>query len=95
MRRGSSIEKGTTMKKAILAVTCLVAGGAWADDADLSRAVAVDEIDERISVIEVIDVTAEKPPAAEARPDPEIDAILEAADALEEPEETGQACRPL
>ena len=83
------MEKKMTMKKAILAITCLVAGSAWADDADLSGAVAVDEIDERISVIEVIDVTAEKPPPAAARPDPEIDDILEAADALEEPEETG------
>ena len=77
------------MKKMALVLICLGATSAWAEDEDVSAAIAVDELNERLSVIEVIDVTAEKPPAStEDEPDEDIDAILDAADALdnEDPE---------
>ena len=63
---------------------CMAASLAWAQDADET---AVDEVDLRISVLEVIDVTAEKTPAVSTdEPDADIDAILDEVEALEDDE---------
>lgn len=73
------------MRKTILAVFCMAASLAWAQDSDDTRTDTVTQVDLRISVIENIDVTAEKEPVESIdEPDAEIDAILDAADALEE-----------
>jgi hypothetical protein len=85
--RDSSDAKEKTVKKTVFAAFCMAASLAWAQDDDVASAVAVDEVDERISVIEVIDVTAEKPPTLSAdEQDPDIDAILDEAEALEDEE---------
>ena len=76
------------MKKTAIAIYILFAGTASAQDERASRAVAIDDVEERISVIEVIDVTAEKPPAlVPEETDADIDAILDEAEALEDDEE--------
>ena len=73
------------MKKVLITVLCMVAGIAWAQDEDASRAVAIDNVEERISVIEVIDVTSEKPPTSVAEEaDEDIEAILDEAEAMED-----------
>ena len=73
------------MRTILVSLLLMTAGVAWAEDADVAGAVAVDQLNERLSVIEVIDVTAEKPPLAiDEESDPDIDAILDEAENLEE-----------
>ncbi len=75
------------MKKLILAVFCLAAGLAWAQDSNETQSEDDNSVDLRVSVLEVINVTAEKTPAASAdEPDAELDAILDEVAALEEDE---------
>jgi hypothetical protein len=77
-----------TMKTTVVAVFCLAASLAWAEDDGDSGTEATGEVDLRVSVIENIDVTAEKAPAIDAEEtDAAIDAILEVADSLEEDKE--------
>lgn len=73
------------MRKLFLAVFSLAAGVAWAQDSNETNAEEDNKVDLRVSVLEVIDVTAEKTPSASAdEPDADLDAILEEAAALEE-----------
>ena len=75
------------MKKIVFTVFCLAASFAWAQDGDETEAKDVENVDLRVSVIENIDVTAEKTPAVSAaEPDADIDAILDQAEALEDAE---------
>jgi hypothetical protein len=75
------------MRKLFLAVFSLMAGVAWAQDGNETKTEDDNKVDLRVSVLEVIDVTAEKTPAASAdEPDADIDAILDEAAALEEKE---------
>jgi hypothetical protein len=73
------------MKKIFIAVFCLGASMAWAQDGDETKAAEEEGIDLYISAIENIDVTAEKP-MVEIVDDTEtdLDAILDEAEALEE-----------
>ncbi len=78
----------TKMKKTVFAVLCLAASFAWAQDGDEDNTGDVEKVDLRVSVLEVIDVTAEKAPAVSAdEPDADIDAILDEAEALEDEED--------
>ena len=73
------------MKMTLIAVFCLVAGIAWAQDGDETKAAADEEVDLYISAIENIDVTAEKPAAESVDDlDADINAILNEAEALED-----------
>ena len=82
---GSDLEM--MMKKAIFLVLCLAASLAWAQDSDETGLDMTEEVDLRVSVIENIDVTAEKAPVESfEEEDAEIDAILNEADALEDEE---------
>ena len=75
------------MKKTVLAVFCLSASLAWAQDNDDAESEEVKKVDLRVSVIENINVTAEKPPAAAAdEEDTEIEAILDEAESLDNDE---------
>jgi hypothetical protein len=77
------------MKKTVLAVFCLAASLAWAQDSDDTKTDVVEAVDVRISVIEVIDVTAEKELVESIdEPDAEIDAILNEVDSLEKEDES-------
>lgn len=72
------------MRKLFLAALSLAAGVAWAQDSNETNAEDDNKVDLRVSVLEVIDVTAEKAPAASAdEPDADLDAILDEAAALE------------
>ena len=76
------------MKTFVLMMIGMASSVVWAQEEDVARAVAIDEVNDRISVIEVINVTAEKPPALTTdQSDPDIDAILDEAKALEESED--------
>lgn len=87
MRIGSVQEK--LMKKTLIALFCLAAGAAWADDDGEAATESISEVELRVSVFENIDVTAEKPPSASVEePDADIAAILEEAEALEEDDES-------
>ena len=73
------------MRKTILAVFCLAAGLAWADDEENTETESVSQVDLRVSVLENIEVTSEKAPSPDAEElHPDIEAILEEADELEE-----------
>lgn len=73
------------MRKLFLAVLTLAASVAWAQDDNETTGGDDNNVDLRVSVLEVIDVTAEKTPTASAdEPDADIDAILDEAKALEE-----------
>ena len=73
------------MRKTIFAFCCMAASVTWAQHSEDTDREELDSVDLRVSVIENIDVTAEKAPAVSAdEPGPEIDAILEAAKAAEE-----------
>lgn len=75
------------MKKTVFAVFCMTASLAWAQDGNQTEAEENRKVDLRVSVLEVIDVTAEKTPAVTAdEPDADIDAILDEAEALEDVE---------
>jgi len=75
------------MRKTVFAVFCLAASFAWAQKGDETKVEDVEKVDLRVSVIENIDVTAEKTPAVSAdEPDADIDAILDEAEALEDDE---------
>lgn len=77
------------MKSFVLVMIGMASSVVWAQDEDAARAVAIDEVNDRISVIEVINVTAEKPPALTTdESDPDIDAILDEAEALEAAEDS-------
>ncbi len=77
------------MKKTLIALFCLAAGAAWADDESDAATETLSEVELRVSVFENIDVTAEKPPSASVEaPAAEIAAILEEAEALEEDDES-------
>jgi len=76
------------MRKALLALFFMAASTAWAQENEESNAEETDSVDLRVSVIENIDVTAEKAPAASADElDEEIESILDELDALEDDEE--------
>ena len=76
------------MKTFVLMMIGMASSVVWAQEEDVARAVAIDEVNDRISVIEVINVTAEKSPALTTdQSDPDIDAILDEAKALEESED--------
>ena len=73
------------MKKIMVAGLCLAAGLALAQESENTDTDVDANVDLRVSVLEVIDVTADKPVtdvASEA--DPEVDAILDAIEALDE-----------
>ena len=73
------------MRKTILAVFCLAASLAWADDEENTETESVSQVDLRVSVLENIEVTSEKAPSPDAEElHPDIEAILEEADELEE-----------
>ena len=75
------------MKKTFIAVFCLVASVAWAQESDQTKAVEDEGVDLYISTIENIDVTAEKPMVEVVDDtDADLDAILNEADALEDDE---------
>ena len=75
------------MKKTVFTVFCLAASFAWAQEGDETKAEDIERVDLRVSVIENIDVTAEKTPAVSAdEPDADIDAILDEVAALEDDE---------
>ncbi len=77
------------MRKMILAVFGLAAGLAWAQESNETNAGEDNSVDLRVSVLEVIDVTAEKTPTAAAdESDAELDAILDEAEALEVDEDS-------
>jgi hypothetical protein len=72
------------MKKTVLAVFCLSASLAWAQDNDEADSEEVKKVDLRVSVIENINVTAEKPPVEAAdEEDIEIESILDEAESLD------------
>lgn len=72
------------MRKTVLAVFCLAASLAWGQDSDDTKTDVVESVDVRLSVIEVIDVTAEKELVESVdEPDADIDTILDEADELE------------
>lgn len=73
------------MKKTVFALCCMAVSVALAQESQDVDGEEIDSVDLRVSVIENIDVTAEKSPAASAdEPDLEIDAILEEADVADE-----------
>ena len=77
------------MRKMILAVFGLAASLGWAQESNETSAGEDNSVDLRVSVLEVIDVTAEKTPTAAAdESDAELDAILDAAEALEVDEDS-------
>ena len=77
------------MKTTILAVFCLTAGLAWADDEGSIDDEAISEVDLRVSVIEHIVVTSDKAPDPNAEVlDAELEAILDEAEALNTDEES-------
>ena len=70
------------MKRLATLAVCLLGGIAFADDANDEE--IIDELEVRLSEIEVIDVTSEKSPGADDQDvDAEIEAILDEAEALE------------
>ena len=72
----------TDMKRIALAALCFAAPAAFADGQNEEL---IDEYEIRLSEMEVIEVTAEKSPVAiDDELDPDIEAILERAEALEE-----------
>lgn len=70
------------MRKLIILAATLTAAGAWADTATV-KVYSLD-VKERVQNLELIDVTAEKSPAAEAEAlEAELQAILDEAVAFE------------
>ena len=88
IRTGLPGNQGTTMIKPIMRKTlvtfcCFAAGLAWADEDENTESVS--QVDLRVSVIENIEVTSDKAPSPDAEKlHPDIEAILEEADELEE-----------
>ena len=73
------------MKKSIVAVCFLATSLAWGNEETAEETETTSEVDLRVSVLEHIVVTSDKAPSLAAEElDPEIEAILEEADALEE-----------
>jgi hypothetical protein len=67
----------------ITMLTALLSGTAMAN-----QPVAKSDVEARLDALEVIDVTAQKPPRDErVAPDPELDAILDAAAKAESPQQ--------
>ena len=78
------------MKKMLITTLIFAAGTAWGQENAATDDVDSTDVDLRVSVLEVIDVTADKTTEAAAQtPDPEVDAILDEIDALDE-DETGE-----
>lgn len=78
------------MTKTLVAMCCLTAGIAWAQDSDETVTAEDEKVDLYISVIENIDVTAEKQLLEfDDDTNADIDAILDEAEALED-DETGE-----
>ena len=74
------------MRKLIILAATLMAASAWADTATV-KVYSLD-VKERVQNLELIDVTAEKSPAADAEAlDAELQAILDEAEVLEVEEE--------
>ena len=74
------------MRKLIIVAATLMAASAWADTATV-KVYSLD-VKERVQHLELIDVTAEKSPAADAQAlDAELQAILDEAEAVEAQEE--------
>ena len=74
-----------------MAILCFTASSAWAQDASDDTASDSAEVDLRVNVFEVINVTAEKPASDAAEViDSELAAILDEAEALEEDAEPVQ-----
>lgn len=72
------------MNKVVLFFLCLTSTAVFAQDSGNAAPGADDPVDLRVDVFEVINVTAEKTPALPADgADPDIDAILEEAEAIE------------
>jgi len=77
------------MRETFLAMFFVAASTAWAQDNEKSDADEIDSVDLRISVIENIDVTAEKAPAVSVDElEAEIESILDEVEALEDNEES-------
>ena len=73
------------MRKLIILAASLMAASAWADTATV-KVYSLD-VKERVQNLELIDVTAEKSPSADAEAlDAELQAILDEAVAAEEEE---------
>ncbi len=69
------------MKRVLFATLCLAASAVYADGQDGEM---IDELEVRLSEIEVIDVMVEKSPvASDDELDADIEAILEQTEALE------------
>ena len=74
------------MRKLIILAASLLAASAWADTATV-KVYSLD-VKERVQNLELIDVTAEKAPAADAEAlDTELQAILDEATAFEAQED--------
>ena len=72
------------MKRLVLATLCLAATVVYADGQSEE---VIDELEIRLSEMEVIDVTAEKQPAESQDPvDEDIEALLDELDAIEDDE---------
>ena len=77
------------MKKLLVAVFCVTANTAWTQDSEVVAVKEADKVDLYVSVIENIDVTAEKEPLPlEDDLDVDIAAILDEAEALDDAEES-------
>lgn len=77
------------MRETFLAMFFVAASTAWAQDNEQSDADEIDSVDLRVSVIENIDVTAEKAPAVSVDElEAEIESILDEVEALEDNEES-------
>ena len=75
------------MKSMAIGLLCLGAATAWANDEETPNG-EVPEVSTRLEMIEVINVTAEKPPGEHSDTlDAELEAILDEAEALEADEE--------
>ena len=75
------------MRKTVFVLCCMAASVAWAQESQDVDAEEIDSVDLRVSVIENIDVTAEKSPVLSAdEADSELDAILDEAEELENDE---------
>ena len=73
------------MKKTIAVICFLAAGLACAGEESDEETETASQVDLRVSVIENIEVTSDKAPSQDAEElHPDIEAILEEADAVEE-----------
>lgn len=72
------------MKKLVFAVFCMAASVAWAQDGDDADSERDEKVELRVSVLEEINVTADKTPAVtDDEQDDDIDKIIDEAEAME------------